>query len=62
MNIGLFSGPASKVTADLLVFLIDEKETIHLVDDPEIAGVVDDAAARFRPCCHGTTARAFGIA
>ena len=48
MNIGLFSGPASKVSADLLVFLIDEKETIHLVDDPEIAAVVDDAAARFR--------------
>jgi leucyl aminopeptidase len=36
------------VSADLLVFLIDEKETIHQVDDPEIAAVVDDAAARFR--------------
>ncbi len=48
MNIGLFSGPASKVSADLLVFLVDEKENIHTIDDPEIAAVVDDAAARFR--------------
>ncbi len=48
MNIGLFSGPASKVAADLLVFLVDEKENMHTVDDPEIAAVVDDAAARFR--------------
>lgn len=48
MNIGLFSGPASKVSADLLVFLVDEKEHIHTIDDPEIAAVVEDAAARFR--------------
>ncbi|MEO8499512.1 MAG: leucyl aminopeptidase [Vicinamibacteria bacterium] len=48
MNIGLFSGPASKVTADLLVFLYDEKVNIHTIDDPEIAAIVDDAAARFR--------------
>jgi leucyl aminopeptidase len=48
MNIGLFSGPASKVSADLLVFLVDEKETFHTVDDPEIAAVVEDAATRFR--------------
>ncbi len=48
MNIGLFSGPASKVSADLLVFLVDEKENIHTIDDSEIAAVVDDAAARFR--------------
>ncbi len=48
MNIGLFSGPASKVSADLLVFLVDEKENIHMIDDPEIAAVVDDAGARFR--------------
>lgn len=48
MNIGLFSGPVSKVSADLLVFLVDEKEHIHTIDDPEIAAVVEDAAARFR--------------
>ena len=48
MNIGLFSGPASKVAADLLVFIVDEKETFHSIDDPEIQSVVDDAAARFR--------------
>ena len=48
MNIGLFSGPASKVTADVLVFLVDEKANIHIIDDPEIAAVVEDAAARFR--------------
>ena len=48
MNIGLFSGPASKVSADLLVFLVDEKENLHTIDDPEIAAVVDDAAGRFR--------------
>lgn len=48
MNIGLFSGPASKVSADLLVFLVDEKESMHIVDDPEIAAVVDDASGRFR--------------
>jgi leucyl aminopeptidase len=48
MNIGLFSGPASKVAADLLVFLFDEKENLHTIDDPEIAAVVDDAVARFR--------------
>lgn len=48
MNIGLFSGPASKVSADLLVFLVDEKESLHSIDDAEIAAVVDDAAARFR--------------
>jgi leucyl aminopeptidase len=48
MNIGLFSGPASKVTADLLVFLVDENENMHLIDDPEIAKVVNDAAARFK--------------
>ncbi len=48
MNIGLFSGPASKVSADLLVFLVDEKEHIHTIDDPELAAVVEDAAARFR--------------
>lgn len=48
MNIGLFSGPASKVSADLLVFLVDEKESIHTIDDAEVAAVVDDAAARFR--------------
>ncbi len=48
MNIGLFSGPASKVTADLLVFLFDEKETLHTIDDPEIAAVVDEAVTRFR--------------
>ena len=48
MNIGLFSGPASKVTADLLVFLVDEKEIFHSIDDAEIAAVVDDASARFR--------------
>ena len=40
MNIGLFSGPASKVSADLLVFLVDEKEMIHSVDDPEIVVLV----------------------
>jgi leucyl aminopeptidase len=48
MNIGLFSGPASKVTADLLVFLVDEKENMHAIDDPEMAAIVSDAAARFR--------------
>jgi len=48
MNIGVFSGPVSKVTADLLVFLVDEKANIHTIDDPEIAAVVDDATARFR--------------
>ena len=48
MNIGLFSGPASKVSADLLVFLVDEKEHMHTIDDPEIAAVVENAAARFR--------------
>jgi leucyl aminopeptidase len=48
MNIGLFSGPASKVAADILVFLIDEKETMHSIDDPDIAVVIDDATARFR--------------
>ncbi len=48
MNIGLFSGPASRVTADVLVFLVDEKTNTHIIDDPEIAAVVDDAAARFR--------------
>ena len=48
MNIGLFSGPASKVAADLLVFLFDEKENLHTIDDPEIAAVVEDAASRFR--------------
>ena len=48
MNIGLFSGPASRVSADLLVFLLDEKETFHHIDEPELAAVVDDAAARFR--------------
>lgn len=48
MNIGLFSGPASKVTADLLVFLVDEKENMHIVDDPAIAAVVNDASARFK--------------
>jgi leucyl aminopeptidase len=48
MNIGLFSGPASKVAADILVFLIDEKEPMHSIDDPDIAAVIDDATARFR--------------
>jgi leucyl aminopeptidase len=48
MNIGLFSGPASRVAADILVFLIDEKEPMHSVDDPDIAAVLDDATARFR--------------
>jgi leucyl aminopeptidase len=48
MNIGLFSGPASKVTADLLVFLVDEKTNTHSIDDPEIAAIVDDAVSRFR--------------
>jgi leucyl aminopeptidase len=48
MNIGLFSGPASKVSADLLVFFVDEKQKLHAIDDAEIAAVVDDAAARFR--------------
>jgi len=48
MNIGLFSGPASKVVADLLVFLVDEKESMHAIDDDAIAAVVNDAAARFR--------------
>ena len=37
MNIGLFSGPASKVTADVLVFLVDEKTPMHTIDDPAIA-------------------------
>jgi|JI10StandDraft_1071094.scaffolds.fasta_scaffold11476_10 leucyl aminopeptidase len=46
MNIGLFSGPASKVSADLLVFLVDSKETMHVIDDPAIAAVVDEAAVR----------------
>lgn len=48
MNIGLFSGPASRVTADLLVFLVDEKENHHVIDDAGIAAVVEDAGARFR--------------
>lgn len=48
MNIGLFSGPASKVSADLWVFLVDDKEKMHAVDDPEVAAILDDAAARFR--------------
>lgn len=38
MNIGLFSGPASKVSADLLVFLVDSKETMHVIDDPAKIG------------------------
>ncbi|MBK5257879.1 MAG: leucyl aminopeptidase [Vicinamibacteria bacterium] len=48
MHIGLFSGPASKVNADLLVFLVDERENMHAIDDPAIAAVVSDAAARFK--------------
>ncbi|MEO5761405.1 MAG: leucyl aminopeptidase [Vicinamibacteria bacterium] len=48
MNLGLFSGPASKVSADLLVFLVDEKEKTHTIDDAEIAAIVDDATSRFR--------------
>jgi leucyl aminopeptidase len=48
MNIGLFSGPASKVSADLLVFLVDDREHHHVIDDAEIAAVVEDAATRFR--------------
>jgi leucyl aminopeptidase len=48
MNIGLFSGPASRVAADILVFLIDEKEPMYSIDDPDITAVIDDATARFR--------------
>ena len=48
MNIGLFPGPASRVTADLLVSLVDEKENHHVIDDAGIAAVVEDAGARFR--------------
>ena len=48
MNIGLFSGPASKVAADLFVFIVDEKETFHAIDAADLQSIVDDAAARFR--------------
>ena len=47
MNIGLFSGPASRVTADLLVFLVAEKANIHTIHDPAISAVGDDATALF---------------
>ncbi len=48
MNIGLFSGPASRVSADLLVFVLNEKEIFHQIDEPELAAMVEDAGARFR--------------
>ena len=58
MNIGLFSGPASKVSADLLVFLVDAKETMHVIDDPAIAAVVEEAASRVAARSESGSARA----
>ena len=48
MNVKLSFAPASQATADLLVVVLDEEKTLHVVDDPALAAHLDTARAAFK--------------
>ena len=43
MNIKLSFTPVSQTPADLLVVVLDDDKTLHVVDDPAIAAHLDSA-------------------
>ena len=48
MNIKLAFTPVSQAAVDLLVFVLDDEQTLHEVDHPAVRAHVDRAAAQFR--------------
>jgi hypothetical protein len=48
MNIKLAFTPVSQTPVDLLVFVLDEEQTLHEVDDPAVRAHVQRAATQFR--------------
>ncbi len=48
MNIKLAFTPVSQTSVDLLVFVLDEEQALHEVDDPGVRAHVERAAAQFR--------------
>jgi leucyl aminopeptidase len=48
MNIKLSFTPVSQNAVDLLVFVLDEKKTLHVVDDPALRTHLERAQAAFR--------------
>ena len=48
MNVKLSFTPTSKTPVDLLVVVLDEKKTLHEIEDPQVRTHVERAAAGFR--------------
>jgi leucyl aminopeptidase len=49
MNITISRTPVSKISADVLVFFIDDRQKTHgEVDDPRVAALLDSSTERFR--------------
>src|SRR6185503_7278191 len=48
MNIKLAFTPVSQAAVDLLVFVLDDEQVLHEIDDPAIRTHVQRAAAQFR--------------
>jgi leucyl aminopeptidase len=48
MNIKLAFIPVSQVAVDLLVFVLDDEQTLHEIDDPAVRAHVQRAAGQFR--------------
>jgi leucyl aminopeptidase len=48
MNIKLSFSPVSQAAVDLLVFVLDDEQTLHEVDDPVVRAHVQKAAGQFR--------------
>jgi leucyl aminopeptidase len=48
MNIKLAFTPVSQAAVDLLVFVLDDEQTLHEIDDPAVRAHVQRAAGQFR--------------
>jgi leucyl aminopeptidase len=48
MNVKLSFAPVSRSSFDLIAVVLDEDKTLHAIDDAQIAGHVERAAAQFR--------------